>query len=246
MGARTRLLGGLGALATLVAVAVLLDPGLADALPGISDLLESRDPERLLLGLGGVVAAYAAWTARAGSSEPQPTDGSSARFARDGDPPEVATAAERTRTGESFDARVEAACAGDDEALRAVQSTLVEAAASALERTGGRASSDDRTPADGRTSASASDRIPAGDYTRATARRAIETGDWTDDDLVAAFLADEEGPGFSLLARLRAWLDPEAERRRRVERTVDAISQSMHSEQNRTSHGGNSVEEADR
>lgn len=213
MRARVSILGGLGALATLGAVAVLLDPGLADALPGIGDLLESQDSERLLLGLGAVVATYAAWTARANSHESRPTDGPATRFARVGDPPEEATAAKRTRTGESFDARVEAACAGDDDALRAVRSALAETAASvasARERTGNRSSIEPR--------------------------RTVETGTWTDDDLAAAFLAGEEGPNFSLAARIREWLDPEAERRRRVERTVEAVRQSVRDDRDPTNH----------
>lgn len=227
MRARARLLGGLGALVTLVAVAVLLDPGLADALPGVADLLESQDTETLLLALGAVVASYAVWTARTSSSERRPTDGPSARFDRVGDPPEVATAAERTRTGESFDARVEAACAGDDEALRAVRATLAEAATSARER--------------------------GNDQLSRRPRRAVETGAWTDDDLAASFLAGEEGPNFSLVARIREWLDPEAERRRRVERTVEAVRQSTRDDRaptsdgrDRTNDSDDATEEADR
>lgn len=52
------------------------------------------------------------------------------------------------------------------------------------------------------------------------ARRAVETGDWTDDRLAAGYLGETTTP---LSARLRAWLDPEAEHHRRVERTLAAI-----------------------
>ena len=194
---RTRVLGAVGACLTLAAAAVLVRPDLADSLSSLVAVVESMDPERLLLGLGFAVGAYAAWAARAGSDEPSSREGPAARFAGNADSPEAVSAADRTRTGESLDARIEAACAGDEAALDSVRSTLAETAASAHARAA------DRAPGD--------------------ARRAVETGEWTDDSVAAAFLAGEDGPSFSLLARLRAWLDPEAERRRRVERTVAAV-----------------------
>jgi hypothetical protein len=53
-----------------------------------------------------------------------------------------------------------------------------------------------------------------------TAARAVDDGAWTDDALAADFLADRELSG---RARLRLWLRPARERRRRVERTIGAI-----------------------
>ena len=58
------------------------------------------------------------------------------------------------------------------------------------------------------------------------ARTAVREGTWTDDRLAAAFVGS--GP-FPLVSRLRAWLDPVAERRRRVERTLLAIER-LHTE----------------
>jgi hypothetical protein len=195
---RARVLGGLGALLTLVAAAVVVSPDLADSM---GEVLESRDPERLLLVLGSVVGLYAAWSARASSPEAPARDGPEAKFERTGDPPEAVSAADRTRTGESLDDRIAAACAGDDEALRAVQSNLADTAASAHAR--------------------AADRSPE------AARRDVVSGAWTDDPIAAAFLADESGPDFSLMARLRAWLDSSAERRRRIDRTVEAVGRLL-------------------
>jgi uncharacterized membrane protein len=43
---RTRLLGGVGALLTLAAAAVVLRPDLADSLSGLVAVVESPDPER--------------------------------------------------------------------------------------------------------------------------------------------------------------------------------------------------------
>jgi hypothetical protein len=53
----------------------------------------------------------------------------------------------------------------------------------------------------------------------ATARRAVRRGEWTGDTLASGVLAGD----VSRWARLRLWLVPERERRRRVERTVRAI-----------------------
>lgn len=55
---------------------------------------------------------------------------------------------------------------------------------------------------------------------RATARTAVETGAWTDDPVAAAVLGAGSPP---LTARLRLWLVPRRERRRRIERTIAAI-----------------------
>lgn len=55
----------------------------------------------------------------------------------------------------------------------------------------------------------------------ATARAMVESGDWTEDSLAAGVLRGDAPP----LARLRLWLAPERERRRRVERTLEAIEQ---------------------
>jgi len=212
---RARVLGGLGALLTLVAAAVVVSPDLADS---TGEVLESRDPERLLLVLGSVVGLYAAWSARASSPEAPARDGPEAKFERTGDPPEAVSAADRTRTGESLDDRIAAACAGDDEALRAVRSNLADTAASAHAR--------------------AADRSPE------AARRDVASGAWTDDPIAAAFLADESGPDFSLLARLRAWLDSSAERRRRIDRTVEEVGRLLGGRERTSGEDAESAENA--
>ncbi|WP_135826256.1 DUF7269 family protein [Halorussus ruber] len=196
---RARLLGGLGALLTLVAGAVVVSPDLAASLSAVVSALESQGPERLLLVLGAAVGLYAAWAARTGTPERSAVEGPAARFegANGGNAPETVSAADRVLTGEALDDRIAAACEGDDRALRAVRSNLAATAASA------RARSADRTPEQ--------------------ARREVRSGAWTDDDIAAALLADEEGPDFPLLARLRAWLDPETERQRRIDRTIGAV-----------------------
>lgn len=51
---------------------------------------------------------------------------------------------------------------------------------------------------------------------------AVAGGEWTDDRTAAAFLA-EDGPTPTVRARVRLWLTPERERRRRLDRTLAAI-----------------------
>lgn len=198
MGTRARLLGGLGALLTVATAVVVFAPGLvADPVAEISAVLESRDPQRLLLALGVLVGLYAGWTAWRGSPDRGATEGPAAAFEGVGDPPETVTAADRARTGRSFDERVADAVAGDDRSLASVQGTLARTAAATYAR--------------------------AADCDADAATRAVETGAWTDDPTAAAFLAGEDGPNFSLWARLKEWLDPAAERRRRIDRTVAAV-----------------------
>lgn len=200
---RARLLGSLGVVVTLVAAVLVAVPGLADPLSAVVSVVESRSSERLLLVLGSVVGLYAAWAARAGSPDAPALDGPARRFesapdtAEPLDPPETVSAADRTLTGQSLDERIEMACEGDDPAFRAVRTDLARTAASAYARTA--------------------------DLEPAEARREILSGRWTDDPIASAVLADESGPDFPLVARLRAWLDPETERRQRIERTVTAV-----------------------
>jgi hypothetical protein len=61
----------------------------------------------------------------------------------------------------------------------------------------------------------------------ADAEEAVDDGTWTDDPLAAATLAGPDGPRPSFWARLRKWLDPAAERERRIRRTVAAIEAAL-------------------
>lgn len=54
-----------------------------------------------------------------------------------------------------------------------------------------------------------------------TATRRIAAGEWTDDALAAAVLGGEVP--LPVTARLRGWLDPEGEAKRRLARVIDAI-----------------------
>jgi len=112
-------------------------------------------------------------------------------------PPEDVTATEGRLFAADIDAAIDDAVAGDDAAMDTVTERLAAAATTAYA-------------------------IGAG-VSQADARRAVRAGTWTDDAVAAALLSPTEPQ--SLLARLRLWLDPESERRRRIRRTVDAIEQ---------------------
>jgi hypothetical protein len=55
------------------------------------------------------------------------------------------------------------------------------------------------------------------------ALQAVERGAWTDNQVAAAFLASDDGPTASVPSRIRLWLAPDRERRRRIDATLDEI-----------------------
>lgn len=109
-------------------------------------------------------------------------------------PPEAVDETVGTRPGGTITHQVGRAVDGDTTAADTVRETLRTSALRALTRD------------------------PAVD--RDAAEETIRAGTWTDDSVAAAYLGEPRPP---LSARLREWLDPEAERRRRIERTVTAI-----------------------
>lgn len=205
MSKRVTIFGTAGVVLTLLAVALAVVPGTEALLGPLGDLLAGEDPTRLLLLLGTLTGGYAVWTAWRRGDSPKATDDATTRYEAAADePPEAVGVTDRETPGDGFDRRVEAALAGDSRALEPITETLADTARRALVR--------------------------SRDCSEETARHAVETGSWTDDELAAAFVAGEDGPDYSLWTRLRGWLDPETERRRRIERTVAAVQQSMRSE----------------
>jgi len=55
----------------------------------------------------------------------------------------------------------------------------------------------------------------------ARAEDLVAAGDWTDGAVAAAFVGDSPVP---IRSRVRGWIDPPAERRRRIEATVEAVA----------------------
>lgn len=59
----------------------------------------------------------------------------------------------------------------------------------------------------------------------ASAQTVVDEGEWCRDPVAAAFLAGSAGPSTPLQGKLRMFLLPRRERRRRIERTITAIEQ---------------------
>jgi hypothetical protein len=110
-------------------------------------------------------------------------------------PPEYAQQSHGRRSAATVQAEVTDANAGDSEAMEAVVNRLREIAITTCAVSTGM-STDDAT-------------------------RSVTAGTWTDDRTAAAMLSGDES--HSIFARLRLWLDPNSERERRIERTIEAI-----------------------
>lgn len=61
----------------------------------------------------------------------------------------------------------------------------------------------------------------------ADAESLVAAGTWTDDRVAAGFLGDERATAWTFGERLRLWLAPERETRRRAERTVAALRREL-------------------
>ena len=203
MRSRVAALGTLGAAATAVAAGVVLAPDLVLSVEPARALVAAvggRDPAGVLLLVGAAASGYLAVAARGpGRREPVSEGGDDrarTRFeAAATAPPEAVTARRRRRTARDLDATLAAAVRGSDGDLQRARARLRKTAASAY--------------------ASGADLPPE----RAAA--AVAEGTWTDDDLAAAFLAEGGRP--TPWARIRLWLWPAAERRRRIDRATAAI-----------------------
>lgn len=209
------LLGTVGGLLTLVAGLAVARPGLVlgvDPLAQPVRAVSSIETGTLLLGGSALVGLYVAWAARSATADRLLDEETTVdeRFERiEVRPPERVTADERTLSASDLDETVAFAVAGDGAAFDRVRRRLRSLAAARLSRTD--------PSADGVAGSSDSER-------GAAAAEVIAAGAWTDDRTAAAFLADgDDGPAHPLLSRLRLWLDPDAERQRRIRRTVAAV-----------------------
>jgi len=204
MGDRVRaVLGTAGVGLTVLGVLAVTNPALVagtEPLASVAAALSDVGFRSLLLAgcvTVGLLLVRVAWGSSGG---PQSGDGTdpAERFERLGvAPPERVTAETATPTAARLDAAIDRAIAGDDAALRGVRDRLGAATVDRLVRYAG--------------------------YAPAAAEEAVATGTWTGDRVAAAFLSDERGPVYAFGSRLRLWIDPAAERRRRLSRTVGAI-----------------------
>jgi hypothetical protein len=203
MGKRVHILGGLGAVATGLGLALLLVPDLVRAVGPLDTLVEtvaSADPKLLMLVTGLGVTGYVARAVRSASAPEQAGTRSDAgrRFEAAGSsPPEEVTAQRLALAASTIDGSFEAAIENGGAALHNARAHLVTAATDAYALAAG--------------------------GSREAAREAVARGTWTDDRVAAMFLADGDGPAPPPSARLSLWLTPRRERRRRIEATVAAI-----------------------
>jgi hypothetical protein len=202
---RRRLIpGAVGVALTVVSAAVVLVPGPVATfapLDSVVGTLSGVGPT-LLMSVGALLAGlYVAVVARSPAADvgSNPATATEHGFQRAvTHPPEEVTAGRRQVTAAGLEADVETAVEAGGEPLASVRGVL------------------------GRTAAAAY--AEYADTERTRAREAVAGGAWTDDRTAAAFLADDRGPTPPAFARLRLWLTPAAERRRRIDRTLAAIA----------------------
>lgn len=197
MRPRIVVLGTLGTLITVVAAAAVFAPGVVRSvgpLAGVVDTLAEVDRRQLLLLTSLVVGLFIS-AASWRATRSAKTERTAFEEATEG-PPEAVTTARQRRTATGLEAEFDAAIDGDEEAIERVRDRLRETATAAYAQSAGCETSD--------------------------ARAVVRRGEWTEDRTAAAALADEDGPTHSLGSRLRLWLDPESERRRRFDSTVRA------------------------
>lgn len=206
MRARIAVVGSCGVLATFLGILLLVRP---DLLLGISpigrlvDLLSTPNAETLGLVAGGFAVLYLIIAAR---SEPVgDTVQGGTKIDRKLDlaatPPEADATTGRSIVAASLDEDIAEAADSGGDAFREIRSRLSSTATIVYADRAG--------------------------TSRETAREAVGTGEWTSDPVAAAFLADRDEVTPSTAMRLRHWLVPVRERKRRIERTIEAIEQAQ-------------------
>lgn len=201
---KTVLLGGLGTAVVLLTALLLLRSDLMLSLPQTRTLLQNvaeTDQPKLVVALALLLLLYAVWSGRKttitetkSETDERTVDPFSAAQQH---PPEKVTASRRPITSENLDRRIHRAIHGDRTEMKTVRNELTQIAVQALKHRDG--------------------------LDTDAATTAIEQGTWTEEHLPAAFLASNGDEHFSLVDRLRLWLDPETERYRRIQQTVAAI-----------------------
>jgi hypothetical protein len=195
---RRTLLAVVGLAATALGAVAVAEPSLvadSGALAGVVEALSEASVRDLLLALVLVILALVAWVSRTGDDDAaeETDDEPDGALARR---PERVTAEEHVLTGADLNAAVSLAAAGDEGRLADLRDRLRSLAVARLSRR---------------------------EADPAAARQAVDAGTWTDRRTAAAFLAGSTGPSQSLRARVQLWLDPEAERERRIAATVRAL-----------------------
>lgn len=194
--------GVVGALAALLGVLSVGAPSLVAETEPLATLVGAAsglEPRTLLVLGSAAVGLYlvgAVWRSPDDRLVAGDRSGSE-RFERVVDErPETVAAPDRALTGNDFDAAVERATAGDRRAMDRIRDRLRRLAVVHLHRDG---------------------------WDGDSATEAVASGEWTADRTAAALLSEDEEPVAPLRSRIRLWLDPAAERERRIRRTVAAV-----------------------
>lgn len=198
MRLRVAVFGVLGTVATVLAAIILFAPDLVglETVTGIAGGLGDVNTRHLLLVTGVLVGLFLSLVGW-NATRTALAERDAFDEATDG-PPESVTTVRQDLTAAHLDGVFDAAIAGDDEATDSVRERLRETATRAYARANGTSLSD--------------------------ARGAVHDGTWTDDRTAAAALAQGDSQTHSVPSRLRLWLDPESERKRRFERAVEATT----------------------
>lgn len=197
-----QVVGALAVGALVATVALVARPELAAALPSGPALVEAAaNIDATILGALAAGGLGLLLLLLVGFTRSAGTTDADDRFARLRErPPEAVTADEATRTGARFDRALDRAERGERKGIEETRDRLATLAA--------------------RVHAAETDAsVTAG-------REAVAAGEWTDDRTAAAFLGGPELT-YSVWARLRLWLDPETERRRRVAATLTAVRERV-------------------
>ena len=198
MSSRRAVLGGVGAVAAATAFGLAVAPEIADV-PPIDTLvaLTAGLDRTQAVLLASTVVAGYVVLARAAGGQSESPPDLFDRACRN--PPETPTTHTTAQTAARTDATIDRAVTGEQRAVTEVRHSLAATAAAV--------------------------HAAATDTDRTRAEAAIEAGEWTEDPVAAAFLASSESPPIG--ARLRLWLTPRRERRRRIERTLAAIERTQ-------------------
>ncbi|MEF8812304.1 MAG: hypothetical protein V5A55_00560 [Halovenus sp.] len=198
MRARVAVFGTLGVLLTAFGVALLVVPSVGPVetlVRGVGD----GDPTPLLLAASLVAGLYVVVAARSRAESGERSAVDEAFEGTIATPPEEVTAERQQLVGGQLDRQLRAGMEAGGAPLRDARDWLAVTATHAY--------------------------AEAATLPREEAQTAVERGAWTDDRVAAAFLAGPDGPAIPLSSRLRLWLAPARERRRRIERTLTAIEQ---------------------
>lgn len=195
MNRHRQLFAGVGVASILFGIGLLFVPAVSSVGPvrRLLGFVDAAGTTRMLLLTGGGLLGYLFVGLR--STDASPPAAAVDRFEPEGDPAQ--SGPQEGVAGYRLDRQIQTAIDDGGEAFVAVREQLQQTAVSVYADAVGCS-------------------VPQ-------AQPAVEQGTWCSDPLVAAFLADPDGPSIAFGAQLRLFAFPRRERRRRIERAVAVI-----------------------